>query len=90
LNNLGLYNNIPNIISCPTCGRLRWDLTKLLEQVKSYCASIKKPMTIAITGWNVNGIGEWERADVGVYGSKDNILVHYHGELIKAMTTKMG
>jgi (E)-4-hydroxy-3-methylbut-2-enyl-diphosphate synthase len=23
LNNLGLYNNIPNIISCPTCGRLR-------------------------------------------------------------------
>jgi (E)-4-hydroxy-3-methylbut-2-enyl-diphosphate synthase len=23
LNNLGLYKNIPNIISCPTCGRLQ-------------------------------------------------------------------
>jgi (E)-4-hydroxy-3-methylbut-2-enyl-diphosphate synthase len=23
LNNFGLYNKIPNIISCPTCGRLQ-------------------------------------------------------------------
>jgi (E)-4-hydroxy-3-methylbut-2-enyl-diphosphate synthase len=58
-------------------------LAKLLEQVESYCTTINKPISIAIMGCNVNGIGECEHANVGIYGNKDKLFIYYHGKQIK-------
>jgi (E)-4-hydroxy-3-methylbut-2-enyl-diphosphate synthase len=34
-------------------------------------------------GCSVNGIGECEHANIGVYGSKDKLFLYKNGKLIK-------
>ncbi|MDR0739696.1 MAG: flavodoxin-dependent (E)-4-hydroxy-3-methylbut-2-enyl-diphosphate synthase [Mycoplasmataceae bacterium] len=90
LHALNLYPNLPNVISCPTCGRLQWDLLSLTNQVEKYIATINKPITIAIMGCAVNGIGECEHADIGVYGSQNKLFVYAKGKHIKTIPIRNG
>lgn len=72
LKTLELRNIGINIISCPTCGRTHSDLIKIVKQIQEKTKHIKKPLTIAIMGCEVNGPGEAKNADIGVALSKNN------------------
>jgi (E)-4-hydroxy-3-methylbut-2-enyl-diphosphate synthase len=41
-------------------------------------------------GCAVNGVGECEHADVGVYGSKNQLFIYKKGKLIKKVPIKNG
>lgn len=73
--------NKPTIISCPVCGRCQWDIKHFNEQIQNL--NINKDIKIAIFGCNVNGVGECEKADVGIYGNKTNCVIYVQGKLIK-------
>lgn len=83
LNQVGLYNQIPNIISCPTCGRLQWGMDKFVNEIEPIINQINKKINITIMGCSVNGIGECKEADLGVYGNKTHGFIYKNGKLLK-------
>jgi (E)-4-hydroxy-3-methylbut-2-enyl-diphosphate synthase len=56
------------IISCPSCGRTKYDISTAVRQVKARCYDLKD-VKIAVMGCIVNGPGEMLDADYGYIGS---------------------
>lgn len=58
-----------NIISCPSCSRVEnqafIELTEQIQQMTRYAAD--NPITIAVMGCRVNGPGETDHADLGLW-----------------------
>jgi (E)-4-hydroxy-3-methylbut-2-enyl-diphosphate synthase len=82
LQSLGLFTNAPELISCPTCGRLQIDLLGLVARVEKVLEGIKKPIKVAVMGCNVNGPGEVADADIGVIGGADYLSLIRNGKVI--------
>jgi (E)-4-hydroxy-3-methylbut-2-enyl-diphosphate synthase len=78
---LGLRNRTePELIACPTCGRIEIDLVKLVAEVRRKLANIKTPVKVAVMGCVVNGPGEAEGADVAVFAGKGRGIIYVQGE----------
>lgn len=71
------------LISCPTCGRTRIDLIKYAKEIEPYVNSLNKPITVAVMGCSVNGIGEASEADVGIAGGINEVILFSKGKIIK-------
>ena len=82
LKSLGLRQRGPNLISCPTCGRLEIDLINLVAEVQKMLEGIKEPITVAVMGCVVNGPGEVRDADIGIIGGKGVYLLTRKGEIV--------
>lgn len=80
-----LVNNVPNLISCPTCGRIQYDMLPIVNEIEEFLNTIKADITVAIMGCPVNGPQEASRADIGIAGGKDTGLLFKKGELIKTV-----
>ena len=64
---LGLRKDGPNLISCPTCGRIATkNFQEWVAKIEKALEKIKKPLTVAVMGCVVNGPGESEQADIGI------------------------
>jgi (E)-4-hydroxy-3-methylbut-2-enyl-diphosphate synthase len=72
-----------DIVSCPTCGRTQIELASLAQAVEDLCASIKKPLKIAVMGCVVNGPGEAREADLGIAGGKGSGIIFKKGQIIR-------
>jgi (E)-4-hydroxy-3-methylbut-2-enyl-diphosphate synthase len=83
LKSLGLKNDAPEIIACPSCGRADIDVFKLAEEVERRALGLKKNIKIAVMGCVVNGPGESMEADIGIAGGKGEGLVYKKGKPIK-------
>ena len=66
-----------NIISCPSCSRVEnGDFVKLAMQVKEMTAYAKDhKVTIAVMGCRVNGPGETDDADLGVWCGPSTVTI---------------
>ena len=84
----GLKKDVPNLISCPTCGRIQYDMLPIVKEMEEYLDSINKDVTIAIMGCPVNGPGEAKDADIGVAGGKDSAILFKKGEITKTIPAK--
>ncbi len=73
----------PEIISCPTCGRTRINLFKIVDQVESALINSTIPIQIAIMGCVVNGPGEAREADIGIAGGEGQGILFKKGQIIK-------
>ena len=64
-----------NIISCPSCARVENEqFVALAEQVRDAVRSMKDiPLTIAVMGCRVNGPGETDHADIGLWCGKTSV-----------------
>ena len=71
----GVRQTGPNLISCPTCGRTKYDLIPIANAGERRLQSCTKPITVAVTGCVVNGPGEAAAADVGIAGGQGDGLV---------------
>ncbi len=80
---LGLLNDGPQLVSCPTCGRTRIDLMKLAKDVEAALDDCKKPIKVAVMGCVVNGPGEAREADIGIAGGDGCGLLFKKGEIIR-------
>lgn len=65
---LDLKHQGVNLISCPTCGRMSFDLIHIASEIEELTSSLKKSITVALMGCVVNGPGEAREADIGIAG----------------------
>jgi len=70
----------PELIACPTCGRVEVDLVRLVAQVRERLAEIKVPIKVAVMGCIVNGPGEAEGADVALCAGKGKGVIYVQGK----------
>ncbi len=80
LSSLGLYKK-PKIISCPTCGRIQYNMFDLVNKVEKYLESKDYDITVAVMGCAVNGPGEAKAADIGIAGGKGEGLIFVDGKI---------
>ena len=73
------------LISCPTCGRIQYDMLPIVKEMEEYLDTINKDITVAIMGCAVNGPGEAKDADLGVAGGKDSAILFKKGEIVKTI-----
>ena len=78
----GIRKSGPDLISCPTCGRTKYDMIPIAREVERRLQSCTKPITVAVMGCAVNGPGEARSADVGIAGGDGEGLLFRKGEIL--------
>jgi len=81
----GLCENVPDLIACPTCGRIQYDMLPIVKEMEDYLRSIHSDITVAVMGCPVNGMQEASRADVGVAGGYETGLLFRRGTLVRTV-----
>ena len=89
LNSFGLFQNMVDVISCPTCGRLQFDLESVVKEVEEYTKKMNFPLKVAILGCAVNGPGEAREADIGIAGGKGTGIIFENGKIIKSVKEEL-
>lgn len=83
LKSLGLLKEGLELISCPTCGRTKIDLIKIVEEAERRLDGIDKHIKVAIMGCPVNGPGEAREADIGIAGGNGEGLIFKKGQIVR-------
>lgn len=83
LKNFNLIQNVPTLISCPTCGRIQFDLIPIAKEIEEFLQNIHSDIKVAVMGCAVNGPGEAKEADIAIAGGKDMGILIKKGEIIK-------
>ena len=83
LKEFGLMSNVPTLVSCPTCGRIQYDLIPVAKEIEQFLNTIRADITVAIMGCAVNGPGEAKHADIAIAGGVKEGLLIKKGEIIR-------
>lgn len=86
LNAMGLYDNLVEVIACPTCGRLEFGLKDVVNEIEAFVEDLHFPLKLAILGCVVNGPGEASHADIGIAGGKNGGIIFKKGKLFKTLS----
>ena len=84
----GLRRFSPEIISCPTCGRIQVDVIGMARKVKKGVERLARAhpavngLTIAVMGCSVNGPGEARQADIGIAGGRGKFALFERGDIV--------
>lgn len=73
----------PELIACPTCGRLEIDLTKIMNELNERMGGRQVPIKVSVLGCIVNGPGEAKEADLGIAAGKGKGVIFKRGEIIR-------
>ena len=85
---LKLRERGPDLIACPTCGRLQFDMDSVVAEVERRLEDYEDPIEVSVLGCAVNGIGEARHADFGITGAKDMGMIYSKGEPLKKVPTE--
>ena len=83
LRTLGLRKGGVEVVSCPTCGRIRIDLISLADKVEKLVEDYPLNIKVAVMGCAVNGPGEAREADLGLAGGLGEGLLFKKGEILR-------
>ncbi len=72
-----LLDKSVNIISCPTCSRTVINVIELSKNIEDKYGNLQKKVNISMLGCVVNGIGEAEHSDIGIFGIKQGVAKIY-------------
>ncbi|AHI53641.1 4-hydroxy-3-methylbut-2-en-1-yl diphosphate synthase [Spiroplasma sabaudiense Ar-1343] len=86
LNALGLFSNIVEVIACPTCGRIEYDMNPVVKEIEDFVEPLQFPFKVAILGCIVNGPGEASHADVGIAGGNKGGIIFKKGKIYKTVS----
>jgi (E)-4-hydroxy-3-methylbut-2-enyl-diphosphate synthase len=75
----------PEVIACPTCGRLEIDLQKVVGEVQERLKGRKQPLKISILGCVVNGPGEARESDLGIAAGRGKGVIFKRGEIVRTV-----
>lgn len=75
----------PELIACPTCGRLEIDLEGIIAQLEKRLEGRKTPVKISVLGCVVNGPGEAREADLGIAAGKGKGMIFKRGEMLRTV-----
>jgi (E)-4-hydroxy-3-methylbut-2-enyl-diphosphate synthase len=73
----------PELIACPTCGRLAIDLEKIIAELEGRLSGKKLPVKISVLGCVVNGPGEAREADIGIAAGNGQGMIFRNGEMVR-------
>jgi (E)-4-hydroxy-3-methylbut-2-enyl-diphosphate synthase len=73
----------PELIACPTCGRLAIDLEKIIAELESRLNGKRLPVKISVLGCVVNGPGEAREADIGIAAGNGQGMIFRNGEIVR-------
>ena len=68
-----------NLISCPTCGRRRADVMRLVKIVEPLLANLPDGTSVAVMGCEVNGPKEARHAQFGIAGTPGGAVLFREG-----------
>lgn len=88
LKDCNLYNEVPTLVACPTCGRTQIDLIPVAKEIEDFLQTIEANITVAVMGCAVNGPGEASEADIGIAGGVGEALLFKKGKIIKKVPEK--
>jgi (E)-4-hydroxy-3-methylbut-2-enyl-diphosphate synthase len=73
----------PELIACPTCGRLAIDLEGIIAKLEERLGGRKTPVKVSVLGCVVNGPGEAREADLGIAAGNGKGVIFKRGEIIR-------
>lgn len=73
----------PEVVACPTCGRLDIDLERIVAEVEARMKTLTNPLRISILGCLVNGFGEAKEADLGIAAGSGKGVIFKKGVPIR-------
>src|SRR5438874_2922096 len=73
----------PELIACPTCGRLEIDLEKIIAQLEKRLEGRQTPVKVSVLGCVVNGPGEAREADLGIAAGNGKGVIFRNGEIVR-------
>jgi (E)-4-hydroxy-3-methylbut-2-enyl-diphosphate synthase len=73
----------PELIACPTCGRLEIDLEGIIAKLEKRLEGRKTPVKVSVLGCVVNGPGEAREADLGIAAGKGKGVIFKRGEIVR-------
>ena len=83
LKSLGLRERGVTVVSCPTCGRLKYQAETIALEVERRLAHIEEPINVAVMGCVVNGPGEAIESDVGIAGGDGVGMLYIKGKQVR-------
>jgi (E)-4-hydroxy-3-methylbut-2-enyl-diphosphate synthase len=85
LANLQEKGDGPNLVACPTCGRLEIDMVPMVKRVEQALAGVKRTITVSVMGCVVNGPGEGMHADIGIAGGRQKGILYRGGKVVASL-----
>lgn len=76
----------PELIACPTCGRLEIDLEGIIAKLEQRLAGRSTPVKVSVLGCVVNGPGEAKEADLGIAAGKGKGMIFKRGEMLRTVS----
>jgi (E)-4-hydroxy-3-methylbut-2-enyl-diphosphate synthase len=73
----------PELIACPTCGRIEINLEDLMKELKERLGGRKTAVKISVLGCIVNGPGEAREADLGIAAGNGKGVIFKRGEIVR-------
>ena len=73
----------PELIACPTCGRLAIDLEKIIADLERRLDGRTTPVKVSVLGCVVNGPGEAREADIGIAAGNGKGVIFRNGEVVR-------
>ncbi len=87
LQGLGLRSFGPEIVSCPTCGRVQAEcgeeFVRMSAAIAEGVAGLKTPLKLAVMGCEVNGPGEAREADLGLALGRGEGVLFRNGSVLR-------
>jgi (E)-4-hydroxy-3-methylbut-2-enyl-diphosphate synthase len=78
----------PELIACPTCGRLAIDLEAIIAELEKRLEGRRLPVKISVLGCVVNGPGEAREADIGIAAGNGKGMIFRNGEIVRRVEEK--
>lgn len=76
----------PELIACPTCGRLEIDLNKIMNELQARLKGRPTPVKVSVLGCVVNGPGEAREADLGIAAGRGKGMIFKRGEMLRTVS----
>lgn len=84
LQNVGERKAGPNLISCPSCGRVEIALERAAHQVEERLLDYpRENISVSVMGCAVNGPGEGQIADFGIAGGRGKGAIYRLGKVVR-------
>src|SRR6516162_1405949 len=76
----------PELIACPTCGRIEINLENLMKELQERMGGRKTAVKISVLGCVVNGPGEAREADLGIAAGNGKGMIFKRGEMLRTVS----
>jgi (E)-4-hydroxy-3-methylbut-2-enyl-diphosphate synthase len=85
LANVGLRDAGPNLVSCPSCGRVEIALVQAAQAVEERLREYaSENISVSVMGCAVNGPGEGQISDFGIAGGRGKGAIYRLGKVVRS------